>query len=198
GRNPTADFPAAPWASAGYVKVSIGFLCAAGLTGARYSLYFDDFLVDTGARDSDGDGLRDLEEEARVYAARVWSAPIAREIRPLESTTMEIEAPPVSGLLASAAIDVQISHPHSEDLSVELTVSGSTGPRTQLLWDPGFHIRGAAIFTPSYESAVRGIVEVRGSVIPGCSSVHLHVDGGRIAEAEVGPTSGCALPWDSD
>src|SRR5439155_52965 len=35
GRNPTADFPAAPWPSAEYVKVSIGFLCAAGLTGAR-------------------------------------------------------------------------------------------------------------------------------------------------------------------
>src|SRR5712691_7222993 len=44
GRNPTADFPSAPWPSAEYVKVSIGFLCAAGLTGAWYSLYFDDFL----------------------------------------------------------------------------------------------------------------------------------------------------------
>src|SRR5438093_2613626 len=167
GRNSTADFPAAPWPSAEYVKVSIGFLCAAGLTGARYSLYFDDFLVDTGARDSDGDGFQDLEEEARVYFARVWSAPIAREIRPLESATIEIEAPPVAGLLASAAIDVQIVHPHSEDLSVELTVSGSTGARTQLLWDPGFLVRGAAIRTPSYGSAVRGMVEVRGRVLPG-------------------------------
>src|SRR2546426_12122412 len=55
GRNPTADFPSAPWQSAEYVKVSIGFLCAAGLTGAWYSLYFDDFLVDTGARGTDGD-----------------------------------------------------------------------------------------------------------------------------------------------
>jgi len=198
GRNPTADFPAAPWPSAEYVKVSIGFLCAAGLTGARYSLYFDDFLVDTGARDSDGDGLQDLEEEARVYVARVWSAPTAREIRPLESTTIEIEAPPVAGLLASAAIDVQTSHPHLEDVSVELTVSGSTGPHTQLLWDPGFHVRGAAILTPSYGSAVRGMVEVRGRVLPGLSSVHLHVDDGRVATAEVDQTNGFAIPWDSD
>src|SRR5213594_1160718 len=197
GRNPTADLPAAPWPSAEYVKVSIGFLCAAGLTGARYSLYFDDFLVDTGARDSDGDGLQDLEEEARVYAARVWSAPIAREVRPLDSVMMEIEAPPVAGLLASAAIDLQIDHPHSDDLSVEVTVPGSTGPRTQLLWDPGFHIRRAAILTPSYGSAVRGIVDVRGSVIPGISSVHLHVDGGRIAAAEVDPTGAFVIPWDS-
>src|SRR5438876_9409557 len=98
GRNPTADFPAAPSPSAEYVTVSIGFVCVAGLAVARYSLYFDDFLVDTGARDSDGDGLQDLEEEARVYFARVWSAPIAREIRPLESATIEIEAPPVAGL----------------------------------------------------------------------------------------------------
>src|SRR5207245_7606416 len=105
-RNPTADFPAAPWQSADYVKILIGFLCAAGLTGARYSLYFDDFMVDAGARDSDGDGLQDLEEEARVYAARVWSAPIARQIRPLESTPMEIEWPPVSGLRASASSNV--------------------------------------------------------------------------------------------
>ncbi|HYT16800.1 MAG TPA: hypothetical protein VEO18_00955, partial [Thermoplasmata archaeon] len=74
-RNPTADFPAAPWQSAEYVKISIGFLCAAGLTGARYSLYFDDFMLDAGSRDTDADGLSDLEEEARIYAARVWAAP---------------------------------------------------------------------------------------------------------------------------
>src|SRR5207253_715134 len=106
--------------------------------------------------------------------------------------------PTADGLLASAAIDVQTSHPHLEDVSVELTVSGSTGPHTQLLWDPGFHVRGAAILTPSYGSAVRGMVEVRGRVLPGLSSVHLHVDDGRVATAEVDQTNGFAIPWDSD
>ena len=35
GRSPATDFPTAPWQAASYVKVSIGFLCAAGLTGAQ-------------------------------------------------------------------------------------------------------------------------------------------------------------------
>src|SRR2546425_11287762 len=115
GRNPTADFPSAPWQSAEYVKVSIGFLCAAGLTGAWYSLYFDDFLVDTGARDTDGDSLEDLEEEARIYAARAWSAPTAREILPGQLTTIEIEAPPVAGAVASAAGDPAVHPPQFDE-----------------------------------------------------------------------------------
>src|SRR5213594_4429755 len=198
GRNPTADFPSAPWQSAEYVKVSIGFLCAAGLTGAWYSLYFDDFLVDTGAKDTDGDGLQDLEEEAGLYAARAWSAPIAREILPGQLTTIEIEAPPVAGAVASAAVDLAIEHPHSDDLSVALTIDGPAGPRTQLLWDPGLQVRGAAILTPSYGSSARGVVDVRGSVARGVSVVHLRVDGEPVATAEADPTGAFAIPWHSD
>src|SRR3989454_12596185 len=97
GRNPTADFPSAPWQSAEYVKVSIGFLCAAGLTGAWYSLYFDDFLVDTGARDTDGDGLQDLEEGAGVSAAPAWAAPIARGVLPRRVTDIRAGGPPPAG-----------------------------------------------------------------------------------------------------
>src|SRR2546427_786308 len=198
GRNPTADFPSAPWQSAEYVKVSIGFLCAAGLTGAWYSLYFDDFLVDTGARDTDGDGLQDLEEEARIYVARAWSVPIAREILPGQLTTIEIEAPPVAGAVASAAVDLAIDHPHSDDLSVALTVAGPAGPRTQLLWDPGLQVRGAAILTPSYGTSARGVVDVRGSVARGASVVQLRVDGELVATGEVDPTGAFAIPWPSD
>src|SRR3989440_2670529 len=198
GRNPTADFPSAPWQSAEYVKVSIGFLCAAGLTGAWYSLYFDDFLVDTGARDTDGDGRQDLEEEARIYAARAWSAPIAREILPGQLTTIEIEAPPVAGAVASAAVDLAIEHPHSDDLSVALTIDGPAGPRTQLLWDPGLQVRGAAILTPSYGTSASGVVDVRGSVARGVSVVYLRVDGELVATTEVDPTGAFAIPWHSD
>ena len=198
GRNPTADFPSAPWQSAEYVKVSIGFLCAAGLTGAWYSLYFDDFLVDTGARDTDGDGLQDLEEEARIYVARAWSVPIAREILPGQLTTIEIEAPPVAGAVASAAVDLAIDHPHSDDLSVALTVAGPAGPRTQLLWDPGLQVRGAAILTPSHGTSGRGVVDVRGSVARGASVVQLRVDGKLVAPGEVDPTGAFAIPWPSD
>src|SRR2546428_9769380 len=124
GRDPTADFPSAPWQSAEYVKVSIGFLCAAGLTGAWYSLYFDDFLVDTGARDTDGDGLQDLEEEARIYAARAWSAPIASEILPGQLPKIEIEAPLAAGPVAPSSVCLSMRHTRSDDLSVALTVAG--------------------------------------------------------------------------
>jgi len=198
GRNPTADFPLAPWLSAEYVKVSIGFLCAAGLTGAWYSLYFDDFLVDTGARDTDGDSLQDLEEEARIYAARAWSAPIAGEVLPGELTTIEIEAPVVAGSVAAAAVDLAMDHPRSDELSIALTIVGPAGPRMQLLWDPGLHVRGAAILTPSYGSSARGVVDVRGSVAREISVVRLRVDGEMVATVEVDPTGAFAIPWDSD
>ncbi len=197
-RNPTADFPAAPWLSAEYVKISIGFLCAAGLSGAWYSLYFDDFLVDTGARDTDGDGLQDLEEEARVYAARAWSAPTPREILPGAMTTVEIEAPPMAGLVAATALDLQIDHPHSDELSVALTVSGPTGPRTQLLWDPGFNVRGAVILSPSYGASVRGMVDVRGSAAHDISSVQLRVDGAFVGATDVDSIGAFLIPWNSD
>src|ERR1700704_2005794 len=72
-RNPAVDFPAAHWQNAKFVRIAIGFLCSAGLKGASYSLYFDDFMLDTGAGDADGDGLSDLEEETRVYAMSVNS-----------------------------------------------------------------------------------------------------------------------------
>src|SRR3989449_5304011 len=198
GRNPTADFPAAPWQSAEYVKISIGFLCAAGLTGARYSLYFDDFMLDAGSRDTDADGLLDLEEEARIYAARVWAAPVARPLAPGASTTLDIESPPVVGLAAAAAIDLQLDHAKPDDLSVALTVSGATGPRTQVLWDPGLHVRGATILAPTYGTSVHGAVRVQGSVVQPHASVRLRVDNVVTATSDADSNGVFEIPWDSD
>src|SRR3989454_560259 len=197
-RNPTADFPAAPWQSAEYVKISIGFLCAAGLTGARYSLYFDDFMLDAGSRDADADGLLDLEEEARIYAARVWAAPVARPLAPGASTTLDIESPPLAGLTASAAIDLQVDHANPTDLSVALTFSGANGPRTQVLWDPGLHIRGAAILAPMYGTSVHGAVRVQGSVVQPHASVRLRVDNVVAATSDADSNGVFEIPWDSD
>src|SRR2546425_36667 len=198
GRNPTADFPAAPWQSAEYVKISIGFLCAAGLTGARYSLYFDDFMLDAGSRDADADGLLDLEEEARIYAARVWAAPVARPLAPGTSTALDIESPPVVGLAAAAAIDLQFDHAKPDDLSVALTVSGATGPRTQVLWDPGLHVRGATILAPTYGSSVHDAVRVQGSVVQPHASVRLRVDNVVAATSDADSNGAFEIPWDSD
>src|SRR5204863_8125860 len=72
-RSPAADFPAAHWQSAKFVRIAICFLCTAGLQGASYSLYFDDFMFDTDGRDADADGLSDLDEESRVYSMSVTS-----------------------------------------------------------------------------------------------------------------------------
>jgi len=197
-RNPTADFPAAPWQSAEYLKISIGFLCAAGLTGARYSLYFDDFMLDAGSRDTDADGLADLEEEARIYAARVWAAPVARPLAPGALTTLDIESPPLAGLTASAAIDLQVDHANPTDLSVALTFSGASGPRTQVLWDPGLHVRGATILAPTYGSSVHGAVRVQGSVVQPHASVRLRVDNVVTATSDADSNGAFEIPWDSD
>jgi len=196
-RSPIADFPSAPWTSAEFVKVSVGFLCAAGLTGAWYSLYFDDFLIDTGSQDSDGDGLGDLEEEATVYAARVSPGLGSVEFGPMNST-IDIEAPPAAGVFASAALDLQIDYPQSNDLSVGLAFLGDDGPRAQLLWDPGFHARGAAILVPSDGAAVRGAVEVRGKAWRPDPLIQFQVDDIWVNGTQGDSTGSFALPWNSD
>ena len=197
-RSPAADFPSAPWTSAEFVKVSVGFLCAAGLTGASYSLYFDDFLLDTGSRDSDGDGLGDLEEEARVYVARASPALGAVELGPGNSSIIEIEAPPSAGVFASAAVDVQIDHPHPQDLSVDVAFLADDGPEAQLLWDPGFNVRGAAILLPSDGAAVRGTVEIRGKAWRPDPLVQLQVDDVWIAGTEGDSSGSFVLSWNTE
>src|SRR5205823_1252617 len=198
GRNPAADFPAAPWAAAEVVRISIGFLCAAGLTGASYSLYFDDFLLDTGAGDSDGDGLRDLEEEARIYSAKVSSGAGPRALGPGQSVGIDVAVPPASGAFASAAVELEIDHPQVDDLSVELRLSGDQGSRSSLLWDPGLQVRGASIQSPSDGSAVHGIVEVVGRAWRPHAIVHAHVDRLSIAVTEADSTGAFRLAWNSD
>jgi Big-like domain-containing protein len=198
GRNPAVDFPAAPWASAEVVRISIGFLCAAGLTGALYSLYFDDFFLDTGAGDSDGDGLRDLDEEARVYSAKVTSAAGPWSLGPGQSIGVDVAIPPVSGAFASAAVDLEIDHPQVDDLSLELHLSTPQGSRSALLWDPGLQVRGAAIQSPSNGSAVHGIVEVQGRAWRPHAIVHVHVDTVSIGVTEADSTGAFRLAWNSD
>jgi len=107
-RNPSADFRAAPWGAAEFVKVSIGFLCASGLTGAAYSLYFDDFAMDTNAGDSDLDGLEDLLEESRFHVIQVLKAGMPRPILPDGTTVLEIESPRISGPDPAGALDIEL------------------------------------------------------------------------------------------
>src|SRR5438477_588852 len=96
-RNPAADFPAAHWQSAKFVRVAIGFLCTAGLQGASYSLYFDDFSFDTDGRDADADGLSDLDEESRVYSMSITSGSTPVPIPSSNIATIEIQTPPSTG-----------------------------------------------------------------------------------------------------
>src|SRR5205807_9305074 len=183
-RNPAADFPAAHWQSARFVRVAIGFLCTAGLQGASYSLYFDDFMFDTDGRDADADGLSDLDEEARVYSISVTSGSTPVSIPSSDIATMEIQTPPVDGIVQWAGVGLEIEHPRPADLSVELAIPGKSG--TQLLWDPGFKARGVAILEPTTGDAVRGPVEVQGRAWRADPFVDLYVDGVWIAEAQGG------------
>src|SRR5688572_8503222 len=199
GRSPAVDFPAAPWQDAAFVRISIGFLCAAGLKGATYSLYFDDFSLDTAAGDTDEDGLGDLDEEARVYAMSVASGDEPVPIPSAGTATMDLGAPRLMGLVDWAGVGLEIVHPRPDDLSAELILADDDGPlRSQLLWDPGLKARGAAIFDPFPGAAVRGTVEVRGKAWRPDPIVHLHVDDTWVAEA-VGNADGTfAVPWSSD
>lgn len=198
GRNPAVDFPAAHWQSARYVRIAIGFLCTAGLKGASYSLYFDDFMLDTGAGDSDLDGLTDVDEEARVYAMSVTSGSTPLTIPASGSASIEVRAPPVAGFIQWAGIGLEIEHPRLDDLSVELRLPDREGSDPRLLWDPGFHARGAAILEPSIGASIRGLVEVRGKVWRPDTLVDLYVDDGWIAAAEGNPDGRFTVPWSSD
>src|SRR5439155_338395 len=142
-RNPAVDFPAAHWPNAKFVRIAIGFLCTAGLAGASYSMYFDDFMLDTGAGDADGDGLSDLDEETRVYAMSVTSGSMPTAVPAAGTATIDVHAPPVEGLVQWAGIAMEIDHPRPNDLSVEVSLPDRPGSPSQLLWDPGFHARGA-------------------------------------------------------
>jgi len=195
-RNPAADFPAAHWQSAKFVRVAIGFLCTAGLQGASYSLYFDDFMFDTDGRDADADGLSDLDEESRVYSMSVTSGSTPVPIPSSGTATIEIQAPPVDGIVQWAGVGLEIEHPRPDGLSVELAIPGKPG--TQLLWDPGFHARGAAILEPTTGAALRGTVEVRGRAWHADPFVDLYVDGVWIADMRGLEDGSFSIPWSSD
>jgi hypothetical protein len=198
GRNPLTDFPSAPWHAAEFVRISIGFLCTSGLKGASYSMYFDDFVLDTGAGDSDGDGLRDIDEEARLYAVSVDSGSDPTGIPSAGTATIEIEAPPVAGILEWAGIELEIEHPRPEDLSVELVSSTDATSFSQLLWDPGFGARGVAILEPAFGAAVRGTLEVRGMAWRPDPIAHLYVDDTLVGSTRGGPDGNFTIPWPSD
>src|SRR3989454_1269947 len=122
----------------------------------------------------------------------------APPLAPGASTTLDIESPPLAGLTASAAIDLQVDHANPTDLSVALTFSGANGPRTQVLWDPGLHIRGATIPAPTYGTSVHGAVRVQGSVVQPRASVRLRVDNVVTATSEADSNGAFEIPWDSD
>src|SRR2546421_1582395 len=117
-RNPAVDFPAAHWPNAKFVRIAIGFLCTAGLAGASYSMYFDDFMLDTGAGASAGDGLRDLDEGTRGYALSGTSRSPPTAVPAAGTATIDVHAPPVEGLVQWAGIGRQVDHPRPNDLSV--------------------------------------------------------------------------------
>jgi hypothetical protein len=206
-RDPSADFPTAPWDLAAFTKVSIGFLCAAGLTGASYSLYFDDFRMDTGAADADQDGIEDLDEQMRSYVAEVRSArvPLAIPPSPIQGgagvpESVPLPAPRISGLDIRGALGVDVDHPRPSDLSISLEAHRPTGTTSYLVWDPGFHARGVAILSPRDGRGVHGEVFVTGaaSTYARGTQVQLFVDGVFVTTGFRGSDGAFALPWHAD
>src|SRR5207237_943851 len=98
------------------------------------------------------------------------------------TATIDVHAPPVEGLVQWAGIAMEIDHPRPNDLSVEVSLPDRPGSPSQLLWDPGFHARGAAILEPASGAAVQGTVDVGGKAWQPNPLVHFHVD-------DVGPSA---------
>ncbi len=198
-RNPAADFPSAPWSQGAYVKVSVGFLCAAGLTGASYSLYADDFVLETNSGDRDGDGLRDLEEETRLYTVTLMDAGAPRLLAPGGALSIDLTGSAVRGSFVAGAVAVDLAHPRPDDLSISLVTRKGAVEESHLLWDPGLRERGLAIVEPAPGRRLQGIVPVSGRAAPrvGLSGIHLLVDGedrGLVPRDEAG---WFAFNWDT-
>src|SRR5256885_2684892 len=181
-----------------FVRIAIGFLCTAGLAGASYSMDFDDFMLDTGAGDADGDGLSDLDEETRVYAMSITSGSMPTAVPAAGMATIDVRAPPVEGLVQWAGIGMEIDHPRPNDLSVEVSLPDRPGSPSQLLWDPGFHARGAAILEPASGAAVRGTVDVRGKAWQPNPFVHFYVDDAWISGSQGTPNGNFTVAWSSN
>jgi len=199
GRNPAADFPNAPWSAATFLRVSVGFLCAAGLTGASYALYFDDFALDADSGDTDQDGIEDLEEETVLYVLAIVGAAVPQDIPPGGRATLEIDAPEIRGVDPAMALQLTIDHARPADVSVRLAGIDGIQRVTQLLWDPGFHERGVVILSPAEGVGVAGIVHVRGRssvYLPG-GWAHLYVDDRWENVADRAPDGSFAVPWAS-
>jgi len=199
-RNPAADFPSAPWATATFAKIAVGFLCATGLTGATYSLYFDDFAADTDAGDSDGDGFGDLEEEILVHTAEIESTSTPMGIASGQEISVSIDAPSVSGMDLAGAVRLEIEHDRASNLSVAIAGFDGVAWGEALLWDPGFHARGVAILSPRPGQVVHGVAVVSGrtSSSLAASWAHLYVDGAWETAARLGDDGSFAIPWVTD
>src|SRR5436853_7461321 len=108
-------------------------------------MYFDDFMLDTGAGDADGDGLSDLDEETRVYAMSVTSGSMPTAVPAAGTVTIDVHAPPVEGLVQWAGIGMEIDRLRPNDLSVDVSLPDRPGCPSQPLWAPGFHAPRATI-----------------------------------------------------
>jgi hypothetical protein len=198
-RDPAADFAGAPWASSSFVKVAVGFHCAAGLTGANYRLHFDDFSLDTDVGDRDGDGLDDLEEETRWFVTEVVRMGGPLPIPVGGTASFAVHVPTVSGLNREGALRLEIAHERIGDLSVSLT-RGGANESTHILWDPGYHARRLVMLEPRPGASVRGQVLLVGRTptdrFGGAMNVGL--DGIPIAAALPAVDGTIQFNWDSD
>src|SRR5207247_983464 len=133
--------------------------------------------------------LSDLDEETRVYAMSVTSGSMPTAVPAAGTATIDVHAPPVEGFVQWAGIAMEIDHPRPNDLSVEISLPDRPGSPSQLLWDPGFHARGAAILEPASGAAVRGTVDVRGKAWQPNPFVHFYVDDVWISGSQGTPRS---------
>src|SRR5256885_3984782 len=74
----------------------------------------------------------------------------------------------------------------------------STRLPSQLLWDPGFHARGAAILEPASGAAVRGTLDVRGKAWQPNPFVHFYVDDVWISGSQGTPNGNFTVAWSSN
>jgi hypothetical protein len=111
------------------------------------------------------------------------------------TATVDVFAPPVGGLVQWAGVGLEIHHPHPDNLSIELVNADGSAPRSEVLWDPGFNVRGTAILAPKAGAALRGTVEVKGKAWRPSPVVHFYVDDAWIAGGAGNPDGSFVIPW---
>ena len=113
-------------------------------------------------RDTDADGLYDLDEDRIVYYQDVSAGglPFAIPDDGVNETSASVSLAPFTGLPVRALANFTIDHPRKGDVTASVGYWNGTAWVDRYVWDPGRRLLGVRITQPAEDSYRSGVVPV--------------------------------------